>query len=109
MPITYPGLRGVHQRAAWNGNGALRGAILAMIDENRIDTVQLDLKDESGIVGYDSAVPRAVEIGAVGRLYDLDAAITTLDARGVRVVGRIAAFRDPCCRRRRGPPVGATR
>ncbi|HET6953443.1 MAG TPA: putative glycoside hydrolase [Acidimicrobiales bacterium] len=95
VPITYPGVRGVHVTAAAWSNPTLRGAILAMIDEKRIDTVQLDLKDDSGMVGYDSNVPRAREIGAVSGTYDLDGAITTLDARGVRVIGRIAAFRDP--------------
>ena len=95
VPLTYPGLRGVHVTAAAWGNQQLRNGILAMIDEGRIDTVQLDLKDDGGIVGFDTNVARAHEIGAVTRHYDLDTAIATLDNRGVRVVGRIVAFRDP--------------
>jgi hypothetical protein len=95
VPITYPGVRGVHVSAAAWSSQELRGAILAMIDEKRIDAVQLDLKDDGGVVGYDSTVPRALEIGAVTKHFDLDAAITTLDARGVRVIGRIVTFRDP--------------
>ncbi len=95
VPITTPGLRGVHVTGpAWS-NEQLRGAILALADEHRIDTVELDLKDESGVVVYDANVPRAAEIGALRRSYDLDSAITTLHSRGVRVVGRISAFRDP--------------
>ena len=95
VPVTYPGLRGVHVTAAAWGNQQLRDGILAMIDEHRIDTVQLDLKDDSGIVGFDTNVARAGEIGAVVRQYDLDTAITTLENRGVRLVGRIVTFRDP--------------
>jgi hypothetical protein len=95
IPITYPALRGVHVTAAAWGNQQLRAGVLAMIDEGRIDTVQLDLKDDSGIVGFDTNVGRAQEIGAMVRHYDLDSAITTLDNRGVRVVGRIVTFRDP--------------
>jgi hypothetical protein len=95
VPITYPGLRGVHVTAAAWSNQQLRDGILAMIDEGRIDTVQLDLKDDGGVVGFDTTVARAHEIGAVTRHYDLDSAIATLDNRGVRVVGRIVAFRDP--------------
>jgi hypothetical protein len=95
VPVTYPGLRGVHVTAAAWGNQQLRGGILSMIDEHRIDTVQLDLKDDSGTVGFDTTVPRAAEIGAAVRHYDLDTAIATLDNRGVRVVGRIVTFRDP--------------
>lgn len=95
VPVRYPALRGVHVTAAAWSNDQLRAGILAMIDQHRIDTVQLDLKDESGIVGYDTNVARAGQIGAVTRQYGLEAAITTLHARHVRVVGRISAFRDP--------------
>jgi hypothetical protein len=95
VPITYPGLRGVHVSAAAWSNGPLRDGILRMVDEGRIDTVQIDLKDDTGTVGYDSQVPRALEIGAVTPHYDLDEAVAVLEDRGVRVIGRIAAFRDP--------------
>jgi hypothetical protein len=95
VPVRYPALRGVHVTAAAWGNEQLRNGILAMIDQHRIDTVQLDLKDESGIVGFDTGVARAARIGAVTRHYDLDTAVLTLHARHVRVVGRISAFRDP--------------
>ncbi|HEX8804017.1 MAG TPA: putative glycoside hydrolase [Acidimicrobiales bacterium] len=95
MPVTYPGVQGVHVSGpAWESS-QLRGGILQMIDEHRIDTVVLDLKDEGGTVHYDSQVPRARQIGAVSAFYDLDEAVSVLEARGVRVVGRISAFRDP--------------
>ena len=95
IPITYPGLRGVHVTAAAWSNGPLRDGILRLADEGRIDAVQIDLKDDTGTVGYDSEVARAHEIGAVTPHYDLEEAVALLDERGVRVIGRIAAFRDP--------------
>jgi hypothetical protein len=95
VPVTYPGLRGVHVTAAAWSNEQLRGGILQLIDQGRIDTVVLDLKDDTGIVGYDSDVARARDIGAVIPHYDLDGAVATINARGARIVGRIAAFQDP--------------
>ena len=95
VPVDYPGLRAVHVTAAAWSNEELRSGVLRLIDEGRIDTVQLDLKDDTGTVGYDSQVSRALEIGAVTPHYDLEAAVATLEDRGARVVGRIAAFRDP--------------
>lgn len=95
VPVTYPGLRGVHVTAAAWSNEVLRGGIVRLIDQGRIDTVVLDLKDDTGIVGYDSQVARAREIGAVIPHYDLAAAVATIEDRGGRVVGRIAAFQDP--------------
>jgi hypothetical protein len=95
VPVTYPGLRGVHVTAAAWSEEPLRAGVLALIDQGRIDTVELDLKDEEGVVGYDSEVARAHEIGAVVRHYDLDAAVAAIESRGARVVGRIVAFQDP--------------
>jgi hypothetical protein len=56
--------------------------------------VELDLKDEAGIVGYDSQVPMAHRIGAVAPEYRLKETVADLKRRGVRVIGRIVAFRD---------------
>lgn len=95
VPVLYPGMRSVHVSAAAWSNAALRGAILQMVDEGRIDSVLLDLKDETGAVGFDTSVPRAHDIAAVTGYYDLDQAVTALHERGGRVVGRVAAFRDP--------------
>lgn len=93
--FTLPRVRAVHVTAhAWSHEG-LREGVLAMAREGRIDTVQLDIKDEDGVVGYDSQVPLARESGAVAAIYDAPAALRQLHELGVRVVGRIVAFRDP--------------
>jgi hypothetical protein len=95
VPVTYPSLRGVHVSAPAWGNEQLRNGILRLVDEGRIDTVQLDLKDDQGIVGYDTTVEHARQIGAVTEFYDLDDAVQALKDRGARVIGRVVAFRDP--------------
>lgn len=95
IPVTYPGRRAVHVSAAAWSDDRLRNGILQLVDERRIDTVQLDLKDETGVVGFDTSVARARQIGAVTPYVDLEEAVATLEEHGARVVGRIAAFRDP--------------
>ncbi len=91
----HPGMRAVHMSAqAWSSD-ALREPVLRMVRDKRIDTVQLDIKDESGEVGYDSQVPMVKKIGAGTDNYDARAVITQLHGLGVRVVGRLVAFRDP--------------
>jgi hypothetical protein len=88
-------VRAVHVSAdAWAYDG-LRADVLRLLSEKRINTVELDLKDESGIVGWRSGVPLASKIGAERDTYDLGAAVKMLHARGARVVGRLVAFRDP--------------
>ncbi len=95
VPVAYPAARAVHMTAASWDSTPLRNGVLLLLDERRIDTVVIDLKDQDGVVGYDTTVPRAQQIGAVHTYYDLEDVISTIEAHGGRVVGRIAAFRDP--------------
>jgi hypothetical protein len=95
IPVRLPSIRAVHVSASAWSDPRLRDQVLQMVDEHRIDTVQLDLKDEQGVVGFDTTVQRAREIGAVAELYDLDKAVETIESHGARVMGRIATFNDP--------------
>jgi hypothetical protein len=95
VPVAYPKTNGVHVSAtAWT-NPLIKAEILGMIAQKRINTVELDLKDESGVVGYDSQVPLAKQIGALRPSYDIRSTVAQLHALHVRVVGRIVAFSDP--------------
>lgn len=95
IPVQHPGMRAVHMTAqAWSAP-SLREPVLQLAKDGAIDTIQLDIKDESGEVGYASQVPLAVEIGASKGYYDARAVLDQLHAAGIRVVGRIVAFRDP--------------
>ncbi|WP_067691674.1 putative glycoside hydrolase [Nocardia jejuensis] len=88
-------MRAVHLTAYGWADDGLREAVLALAREGRIDTIQLDIKDEDGRIGYDSQVPLARESGAVASIYDAPAALKQLHDLHLRVVGRIVAFRDP--------------
>jgi hypothetical protein len=93
-PVLYPGGQGVHVTAAAWGYEPLRRHILSLIDAGLISAVELDLKDEGGIVGYDSKNVLANQIGAVIPEYKLKETVAELKRRGVRVIGRVVAFRD---------------
>ena len=93
-PVDYPGGQGVHVTAAAWGYEPLRRGILALVDSGLISAVQLDLKDEGGVLGYDSRHALANQIGAVRPEYKLRDTVADLKRRGVRVIGRIVAFRD---------------
>ena len=96
VPVAYPETtHGVHVSAAAWADDELRAGIEDLIDRGLIDTVELDLKDESGIVGYDSELAKAQEIGAVTADYDLSETVEYLEGKGIRVIGRLVAFRDP--------------
>jgi hypothetical protein len=79
---------------AW-ADPALRSGVMRLIEEHRINAVELDLKDESGIVGFAAGIPLARRIGAMREIIDLRGAVEQLHSKGIRVIGRLVCFRDP--------------
>jgi hypothetical protein len=95
VSVRHPLMRGVHLTGyGWNAN-VLRDPVLRLARQHRINTIELDVKEEDGYVDFDTSVRLAHEIHAVRVLYDPHKVITQLHKMGVRVVGRIVCFRDP--------------
>ncbi len=88
-------IRSVHVTAYGWADADLRQGIMALVRAGKINAVQLDLKDESGEIGWASGVPLAKQLGAELDIYDLPEALRQLHGLGVRVIGRIVCFRDP--------------
>jgi hypothetical protein len=94
--LRFAGMRAVHMTALAWAYKPLHDPVVQMLKDKKIDTVQLDIKDEDGMVGYKSGVQLANDDGAtVNAPYDLAAATKEIHDLGGRVVGRIVAFRDP--------------
>jgi len=93
-PVRYPGGQGVHVTAAAWGYEPLRRGVLALVDAHLVSSVELDLKDEGGVIGWDAHNQMANLVGAVQPEYKLKETVAALKGRGVRVIGRIVAFRD---------------
>jgi peptidoglycan/xylan/chitin deacetylase (PgdA/CDA1 family) len=88
-------VRGVHVTAYGWADKTLRSGVLELIAQHRINAVEIDLKDEGGLVGFDPPIPLARQVGAALDIYDLDRLVRQLHARGIRVIGRLVCFRDP--------------
>lgn len=90
-------IRTVHVSFCGWASPALKDPIMAQAEQGLITAVQLDLKDETGKVGYDTQVEFAERIGSntPDCRIDLEAAIEELHALGLPVIGRIVAFADP--------------
>ncbi len=88
-------VRAVHVTSdAW-ADPTLRRGVLDLIDQGRINAVELDLKEEGGKVGWNAPVPLAHRIGAVKPIVDLAEAVRFLHGKGIRVIGRLVCFNDP--------------
>jgi hypothetical protein len=61
-----------------------------------LNTIELDVKDENGEVGFlTSAVPLAREVGAARPYYKPREAAKLIHSKGVYLIGRVVVFEDP--------------
>jgi hypothetical protein len=86
-------IRGVHVSMAL---ASLRGKLQQYLDLPGLNTIELDVKDENGRVGFvPSAVPLARRTGAAGPYYKAKWAAKLAHAKGVYLIGRVVTFEDP--------------
>ncbi len=71
------------------------GEFLTMADETELNAVMIDLKDESGLVWYDTQNPTANEVGANFAAFDLAEVVARAKSEDLYVIARIVAFNDP--------------
>ncbi|MCA1710844.1 MAG: hypothetical protein LC789_04055 [Actinobacteria bacterium] len=96
VPTAYPtNIRAVHVTGAAWAYSKLRNPVLQLIKEKRINAVQLDIKDEDGIINYDSQIPLAKAAKSTFEYYDPKKVTDQLHGLGIRVIGRVVAFNDP--------------
>lgn len=65
------------------GTPSIRERLVHIIDTTEINTVVIDVKDNTGVVSWN------------GRVSDLDAFVDELHHKSIYVVARVAAFQDP--------------
>ncbi|MEO6713901.1 MAG: putative glycoside hydrolase, partial [Mycobacteriales bacterium] len=91
----FPLTRAVHLTARAWGYQPKHDAAMALLRAGRINAIEVDIKDEDGLIGYASKVPLAKTIGAIEPHYDTKKMIAEIHGAGGRVIGRLVAFRDP--------------
>ena len=93
-PLTPPKtIRGVHVTMAL---ASIPGKLDEYLSLSGINTIQLDVKDENGEIGFvPSAVPLARSIGAAKPYYKPRATVKRIHAKGMYVIGRVVVMEDP--------------
>ena len=86
-------IRGVHVTMSL---ASLPGKLGQYLATPGLNTIELDVKDENGRVGFvPSVVPLARRIGAAGPFYRAKQAARLVHARGDYLIGRVVTFEDP--------------
>jgi len=88
-------VRGIHVTMALASLDGKLKEYLELVDDG-LNTIELDVKDENGEVGFvTSAVPLAREVGAARSYYKPREAARLIHAKGVYLIGRVVVFEDP--------------
>jgi hypothetical protein len=94
-PRPYPEeMRGVHVTMALASLDGKLDEYLALTQEG-LNTIELDVKDENGEVGFRAKVPLARQIGSARTYYDAEEVVEKVRAEGVYLVGRVVVMEDP--------------
>ena len=88
-------VRALRVQADKAGDGASWRNLLKLSQTTDINGMVVDLKDEAGIVKYDTGIALAHEIGAVQPAYDITSIVADMDELGLYKIARIVAFQDP--------------
>jgi len=66
-----------------------------MAETTELNALMLDLKDETGLVWYNSSNPVAAEVEAIRAVYDLSEVAARAEAADLYLIGRLVVFNDP--------------
>jgi hypothetical protein len=88
-------IKAVHVGGDAAGDPGRWDDLVALAETTELNAVMLDLKDEEGLVFYDSDVEIARRAGAVDRRFDLGAVSRQMADAGLYLIGRIVTFQDP--------------
>lgn len=96
-PIAHPPdiVKGIYATNWSAGSRRKSAALRELIRETELNAIVIDIKDFSGLVGYETDVEAVKRYRAEEeRIADIDALIETLHGDNIYVIGRIAVFQD---------------
>lgn len=77
------------------GNMANVNHYVDLAKSTEINSYVVDIKDDDGLVGYESSIPAVREIKAWENKYDVDKVIKAFHDNNIHVIGRVVCFKDP--------------
>lgn len=88
-------VRGLYLTGWTAGNKEKLDTFIGLADETEINAFVIDVKNDDGIVSYESAVEDVKESKVWERKYDPGTLVDKLHAHGIYVIGRVVCFLDP--------------
>ena len=80
--------------SSWKARGEDLEANLRFLQDNAMNSLVVDCKDDYGWVTYDTALELPKQIGALERRFKLDELVSRAHAEGIYVIARVVVFKD---------------
>jgi hypothetical protein len=87
--------KGIYVQAPIAADPAQLDTLINLAGAKDINALVVDLKDNNGVVYYDSQVPLAREVGAIHPILDVPHLLQTLHAKNIYAIARIVVMEDP--------------
>lgn len=89
-------VKGIYMTSWVGGTPSLRNNIFRLIEETELNTVVIDIKDDTGKISFEVQGSDLKKYGSEEvRMKDLREFIGKLHEKGIYVIGRVASFQDP--------------
>lgn len=90
-----PVVRGIYITAWMAGNSHFIGQMIEFIHKTEINSIVVDVKDDTGMISYPSEVPLVKRIGSASRRYNPAEMLEILRQNDIYPIARIVVFKDP--------------
>jgi hypothetical protein len=90
-----PGAKGIHVSIYMAASDSDLGKLLGLVQRTELNAMEVDLKDEAGMIGFAYDNPLAKQANAPQNLIKLDPVIDRLRYNDVYSICRIVTFKDP--------------
>lgn len=95
-PRTPTPVKGIFVTGAVAGTVNTMPALTQLVEDTSLNAMVIDIKNDAGEVTYKMGLPLSQEIGAEVRyVADMPQLIKELKAKGIYLIARIVAFKDP--------------
>jgi hypothetical protein len=94
-PETVPQVKGLYVTAWKAGDTRFVDRLMAMMGQTGLNALVIDVKDDTGVIGYSSTVALAQTIGAGKQCYQPERLLERLQRERIYPIARIVVFKDP--------------
>lgn len=88
-------VKGLYLTGWTAGSEEKMNKFIRLAEETEINAFVIDIKNEDGIVSYESGIATVKKNKVFERMYDPKTLIKTLHDKGIYVIGRVVCFCDP--------------